>query len=84
MAVTVAVPAEAGVNTPVLLTVPAVVGLTDQVTAVLKLPVPVTLALQVDVCEVRIDVSAQVTVTDVMEVEVLFTVTVAEPDLVVS
>jgi hypothetical protein len=84
VAVTVAVPAEAGVNTPVLLTVPAVVGLTDQVTAVLKLPVPVTLALQVDVCEVRIDVSAQVTVTDVMEVEVLFTVTVAEPDLVVS
>ena len=33
VAVTVAVPAPAGVKTPVLLTVPALVGLTDQVTA---------------------------------------------------
>ena len=81
---TVAVPAAAGVNTPVLLTEPAAVGLTDQVTAALKLPVPVTLALQVDVCEVKIEVGVQVTETDVMEVEELFTVTVVEPNLVVS
>jgi hypothetical protein len=80
----VAVPAAAGVNTPVLLTEPAVVGLTDQVTAALKLPVPVTLALQVDVCEVKIEVGVQVAETDVMEVEELFTVTVVEPNLVVS
>lgn len=79
-----AVPAAAGVNTPVLLTEPAVVGLTDQVTAALKLPAPVTLALQVDVCEVKIEVGVQDTETDVMEVEELFTVTVAEPNLVVS
>jgi hypothetical protein len=79
----VAVPAAAGVNTPALLTVPAVVGLTAQVTAVLKLPLPVTLALQVDVCEVRIEVGVQMTVTDVI-VEEPFTVTGAEPTLVVS
>lgn len=79
----VAVPAAAGVNTPALLTAPAVAGLADQVTAVLKLPAPVTLALQVDVCEVRIEVDVQVTVTDVI-VEEPFTVTGAEPNLVVS
>jgi hypothetical protein len=67
----------------VLLTEPAVVGLTDQVTAVLKLPVPVTFAVHVDVCVVRIEVGAQVTVTDVI-VEEPFTVTGAEPNLVVS
>lgn len=77
-------PAAAGVNTPALLTEPAVVGLTDHVAAVLKLPVPVTLALQVDVCEVRIEEGAQVTVTEVMVLEELFTVTVADPNLVVS
>ena len=79
----VAVPEAAGVNTPVPPTAPAVVGLTDQVTAVLKLPVPVTLALQADVCEVRIEVGVQVTVTEVI-VEEPFTVTGADPDLVVS
>ena len=80
----VAVPAAAGVKTPALLTEPAVMGLTDQVTAVLNAPVPVTLAEQDAVCEVKIEVGVQVTVTDVMELELPFTVTVAVPDLVVS
>ena len=69
-----------GVNTPAEVMVPLVA---VQVTAVLNAPVPVTVAEQVDVCEVRIEVGAQVTVTAVM-VEEPFTVTVAEPDLVVS
>ena len=47
VAVIVAVPVEAGVKTPALLTLPMLVGLTDQVTAVLV--VPVTVALQVEV-----------------------------------
>jgi hypothetical protein len=83
VAVIVAVPAAAGVNTPVPLTEPAVVGLTDQVTAVLKLPVPITLAEQEEVCEARILAGVQATATDVI-VEEPFTVTGAEPNLVGS
>jgi hypothetical protein len=49
VAVMVAVPALLGVNTPELLTVPRLVGLTDHVTEELKLPVPVTVGVQVDV-----------------------------------
>jgi hypothetical protein len=49
VAVTVAVPAPLGVNTPELLTVPRLVGLTDHVTEELKLPVPVTVGVQEDV-----------------------------------
>jgi hypothetical protein len=49
MAVIVAVPVFAGVNTPTLLTVPMLVGLTDQLTDVLKIPVPVTAGVQVEV-----------------------------------
>ena len=49
VAVTVAVPADVGVKTPVLLTVPILVGLTDHKTELLKLPVPVTVGVQVDV-----------------------------------
>jgi len=49
VAVMVAVPAPAGVKTPALLTVPMLAGLTDQVTELLKLPVPVSVAAQVDV-----------------------------------
>jgi hypothetical protein len=47
--VIVAVPAEAGVKTPALLTLPMLEGLTDQLTALLKLPVPVTDGVQVAV-----------------------------------
>jgi hypothetical protein len=49
VAVIVALPAPAGVKTPELLTVPMLVGLTDHVTDVLKLPVPVTVAEQAEV-----------------------------------
>jgi hypothetical protein len=49
VAVIVAVPAAAGVKTPLELTEPALDGLTDQVTALLKLPVPVTVGAQADV-----------------------------------
>jgi hypothetical protein len=45
----VAVPAPEGVKTPALLTVPILVGLTDHVTEELKLPVPLTVGVQVDV-----------------------------------
>lgn len=79
----VTVPALAGVNTPELLTVPTLVRLTDQVTEVLKLPVPVTVGVQVDVCVVRIEVGEQTTETEVM-VGGTTTVTGAEPDLVES
>jgi hypothetical protein len=49
VAVTVAVPVPAGVNTPTLLTVPMFVGLTDHVTEELKFPVPLTVDVQVEV-----------------------------------
>ena len=49
VAVIVAVPAPLGVKTPALLTLPMLDGLTDQVTAWLGLPVPVTVAVQDDV-----------------------------------
>jgi len=49
IAMMVAVPDAFGVNTPELLTVPRLVGLTDHVTEELKLPVPVTVGVQVDV-----------------------------------
>jgi hypothetical protein len=55
VAVIVAVPAPAGVKRPVLLTIPMLVGLTDHVTDVLKLPVPVTVGVHVEVCVVRMD-----------------------------
>jgi len=47
--VIVAVPVAAGVKTPELLMLPMVDGLTDQLTALLKLPVPITVAVQDDV-----------------------------------
>ena len=49
VAIIVAVPAPAGVKTPALLTAPIPEGLMDHVTAELKLPVPVTVGVQVDV-----------------------------------
>ena len=62
----VAVPAPSGVKTPALLTAPMLVGLTDHVTEALKLPVPLTVGKQVDVCVVRIEAGEQLTVTDVI------------------
>ena len=49
VAVIVAVPVAAGVKTPELLTLPMIDGLTFQVTALLKLPIPATVAVQEDV-----------------------------------
>jgi len=46
VAVIVAVPAFTGVKTPVLLIAPMLDGLTDQVTALLKFPVPATIGVQ--------------------------------------
>jgi hypothetical protein len=66
VAMIVAVPVPAGVNTPALVTVPMLVGLTDHVTEELKLPVPFTVGVQVDVCVVRMDVGEQLTETDVI------------------
>jgi hypothetical protein len=79
----VAVPAAAGVKTPALLTAPILVGLTDQVTAVLKLPVPATVGVQADVCVARMDVGEQTTETEAI-IGGTVTVTVAGPDLVKS
>jgi hypothetical protein len=47
--ITVAVPVAAGVKMPALLTAPILDGLTDQVTELLKLPVPFTVGVQVEV-----------------------------------
>ena len=79
----VAVPVVVAVKTPLLLTLPRLEGLSDQVTALLKLPVPVTVGVQADVCVVRIDPGVQVTETDVIA-EGAVTATIAEPDLVGS
>jgi hypothetical protein len=65
VAVIVAVPVSDDVNTPELVTVPMLEGLADHVTDVLKLPVPVTVDVQVDVCVDRMDVGEQLTETDV-------------------
>jgi hypothetical protein len=78
--VTVAVPAPDGVNKPADVMIPFVA---VQLTPVLNVPAPVTLAEQDDVCVVRIDDGVQVTATDVIADEA-FTATVAEPDLVAS
>jgi hypothetical protein len=47
VAVMVAVPAEVGVKMPELLTLPILDGLTDQLTELVKLPVPVTVGVHV-------------------------------------
>ena len=44
-----AVPVVVGAKTPLMFTVPMLVGLRDQVTEELKLPVPPTVEVQVDV-----------------------------------
>ncbi|HMD99763.1 MAG TPA: hypothetical protein VKM93_20845 [Terriglobia bacterium] len=83
VAVIVAVPPAAGVKTPALLTVPILVGPTDHVTEGLKLPVPTTVGVQVDVWVVRMDAGAQATEMEVM-VAGTVTVTTVDPDLVES
>jgi len=76
----VAVPATVGVNTPEDVIVPSV---EPQVTAGLYGPVPCTVAVQLDVCVVRMDAGEQATETEVI-VDGAVTVTVALPDLVAS
>ena len=49
VAVIVAVPAAEAVKTPMVLTAPMFDGLTDHVTALLKLPAPITAAVQTEV-----------------------------------
>ena len=79
-AVIIADPATVGVNTPEDVIAPSVV---PQVTAELYDPVPCTVAVQLDVCVVRMDVGEQATETEVI-VDGAVTVTVALPDLVES
>lgn len=45
----VAVPVLDGVKTPILLTFPMLEGLTDQLTVLLKIPVPCTVGVQAEV-----------------------------------
>ena len=80
VAVTITVPATVGVNTPEGVIVPFDAA---QVTAELYDPVPCTVAVQVDVCVVRMDAGEQPTETEVI-VDGAVTVTVALPDLVES
>jgi len=49
VALIVAAPDDPGVKTPVLLMLPMLDGITDQLTELLKLPVPLTVAAQVAV-----------------------------------
>lgn len=83
VAVMVAVPVVEGVKVPVVVTDPMLDGLTDHVTAVLKLPVPVTVGAHVEVCVVEIEVGEHATETDVIVGETV-TVTDAAPNLVES
>jgi hypothetical protein len=80
VAVIVAVPVPAGVNTPEVVIAPSDAA---QVTAELYDPVPCTVAVQVDVCVVRMDAGEQPTETEVI-MDGAVTVTVASPDLVES
>jgi hypothetical protein len=64
VAVIVAVPAEAGVKTPTPLTLPIVNGLTDQLTVLLKFPVPTTDCVQLVVWFVRMDAEEQAAETE--------------------
>ena len=80
VAVITAVAAAVGVNTPEDVIVPSVA---VQVTAELYDPVPCTVAVQEDVCVVRMDAGEQFTETEVI-VDGAVTVTVALPDLVES
>jgi hypothetical protein len=79
----IALPAATGVNTPLALIAPMFDGVTDHVTALLKLPVPATVGVQVDVWFVRIEAGVQATDTEVIVVGT-DTLTVPVPDLVES
>jgi hypothetical protein len=81
VAVMVAVPVPAGVKTPDELIVPPVAA---QVTAELNAPVPCTVAVQVDVCVIRMAAGEQSTETEVIAGCWPLTATVALPDLVES
>ena len=83
VAVMLAVPVVAGVKSPLLLIVPIPDGLMDHVTELLKLPVPTTVGVQFEVWLVWIDAGEQARETEAI-VLAAFTVTVAEPDFVVS
>ena len=80
VAVSVAMPVAAGVKMPELPTVPALDGDTDHETPLLKLPVPVTEAVQVDVWFEKIEAGTQLADTDVTEVGAV-TTTLAAPDM---
>jgi hypothetical protein len=80
VAVMVAVPVPAGVKTPEVVIAPSDAA---QVAAELYDPVPCTVAVQVDVCVVRMGAGEQPTETEVI-VDGAATVTVASPDLVES
>jgi hypothetical protein len=80
VAVIITDPATVGVNTPEDVIVPFVA---SQITVELYGPVPCTVAVQVDVCVVRMDAGEQFTETELI-VDGAVTVTVALPDLVES
>ena len=77
VAVTVAEPTPDGVNSPAELTVPPVA---DQLTAELKAPVPITVAVQAAVCVVVIEIGIHATATDVIVGGGAVTPIVADPD----
>jgi len=83
VAVMVAVPGPAGMYAPMLLTVPILAGLTDQLMAWLKFPVPLTNGVQAEVWVVRMEAGAQTTETEVIATGTAV-VTAADPDLVES
>lgn len=80
VAVMIADPAAVGVNIPEEVIVPLVA---DHVTPVLYVPVPVTVAVHVEVCVVRMDAGEQLTETK-LTVTGAVTVTVVVPDFVES
>jgi hypothetical protein len=83
VATTVCVPADAGLKTPELLTLPKLDCPSDQTTELSKLPVPATVDVQVEVWLVRIEDGEHTTDTEVIVAGAL-AVIVAEPDLEVS
>jgi hypothetical protein len=80
LAVIFAIPEDAGENTPEELTWPFVA---VHVTAELYAPVPVTVAVQEDVCVIKIALGEQATETDVI-VGGKMTDTVIDPEMLVS
>lgn len=81
VALQVPVPVADGVNTPACVMVPPVA---VQVTALLKLPCPETVAVQVAVCPKTIAVGAAATATVVIVLPAPLTATVPAPDLLLS